>query len=88
MGEKGVYKMFGRDRFTYGGVMKKPEDMGWPSHWLHYISVENADEATERATKAGASVMMPPMDVPGGGRIAIMTDPQGAMFAVHSNVAA
>ena len=88
MGEKGIYRMFGRDRFTYGGVMKKPEGMSWPSHWLHYISVENADEAAERATNAGASVLMPPMDVPGGGRIAIMTDPQGAMFAVHSNVAA
>lgn len=88
LGDKGAYKMFGRDRFTYGGVVKKPEDMGWPSHWLHYISVENADAATERATNAGAEVMMPPMDVPGGGRISIMTDPQGAMFAVHSNVTA
>lgn len=88
LGDKGVYKMFGRDRFTYGGVMKKPEDMGWPSHWLHYVSVESADAATERATNAGAEVMMPPMDVPGGGRISIMTDPQGAMFAVYSNVAA
>lgn len=88
MGDKGVYKMYGRDRFTYGGVMKKPDDMNWPSHWLHYVNVDNADAATERATSAGANVMLPPTDVPGGGRIAVMTDPQGAMFAVHSNAPA
>jgi predicted enzyme related to lactoylglutathione lyase len=88
MGDKGVYKMYGRDRFTYGGVMKKPDDMNWPSHWLHYVNVDSADDATSRATDAGATVMMPPMDVPGGGRIAILTDPQGAMFAVHSNATA
>ena len=85
MGEKGIYKMFGRDRFTYGGVMKQPEGMGVPPHWLHYINVDSADAATERATQAGGNVMLPPMDVPGGGRISIMTDPQGAMFAVHAN---
>jgi uncharacterized protein len=84
LGEKGVYKMFGRDRFTYGGVMKTPEGMGYPPHWLQYVSVESADAAAERAKEAGADIMMPAMDIPGGGRIAIMTDPQGAMFAVHA----
>jgi uncharacterized protein len=88
MGDKGTYKMFGRDRFTYGGVMRKPDDMEWPSHWLHYVSVDSADAAAERATKAGATVLLPPMEVPGGDRIAVMTDPQGAMFAVHSKLAA
>ncbi|HEY9229528.1 MAG TPA: VOC family protein [Gemmatimonadaceae bacterium] len=82
---KGTYKMFGRDRFTYGGVMTKPSDMPVPSHWLHYISVkDSADAAAERATKAGGKLMLGPMEVPGGDRIAILTDPQGAMFAVHS----
>jgi len=88
MGDKGAYHMFGRDRFTYGGMMKKPADMTMPSHWLHYISVpDSADAAAERATKRGATLMLGPMEVPGGDRIAILTDPQGAMFAVQSKPA-
>ena len=82
---KGPYKMFGRDRFTYGGVMKKPVGLSAPSHWLNYITVKDtADAAVERATKLGAKLMIGPMDVPGGDRIAELVDPQGAMFAVHS----
>jgi predicted enzyme related to lactoylglutathione lyase len=62
--------------------------MNWPSHWLHYVTVDSADAAADRAVSAGATVMLPPTDVPGGGRIAVLTDPQGAMFAVHANTPA
>jgi uncharacterized protein len=84
MGDMGVYHMFGRDRFTYGGMMKKTEN-GPGTYWLHYVRVDDsADAAAERATKAGAKIMVPPMEVPGGDRIAVLSDPQGAAFAVHS----
>jgi predicted enzyme related to lactoylglutathione lyase len=84
MGEMGIYHMFGRDRFTYGGMMKRTVEMP-PPGWLHYIRVaDSADAAVERAKNAGGKVMMGPMEVPGGDRVAILTDPQGAAFAVHS----
>ncbi|MGH9884778.1 MAG: VOC family protein, partial [bacterium] len=84
MGEQGIYKMFGRDRFTYGGMMKLSPGMPAP-YWLHYIRVaDTVDAAVERATAAGGKVMLPPLEVPGGDRVAILTDPQGAVFAVHS----
>ena len=84
MGKMGIYYMFGRDRFTYGGIMTKPPEAP-ASSWVHYIRVsDTADAAAERAVKAGGSVMLAPMDVPGGDRIAVLTDPQGAVFAVHS----
>jgi len=86
MGEMGTYHMFGRDRFTYGGMMQRNEQMPPPS-WLHYAMVDNADAATERAKNGGATVIIPPMEVPGGDRIAVMLDPQGAAFAVHSKAA-
>jgi predicted enzyme related to lactoylglutathione lyase len=86
MGEMGVYHMFGRDRFTYGGMMKKTPD-GPGVYWLHYIRVDSADAATERAKKAGATLMVGPMEVPGEDRIAVLRDPQGAVFAVHSKKA-
>jgi len=81
---KGIYHIFGRGPFTYGGMMKKPDDMPAPSHWLHYIEVESADAATERAVNAGGKVLLDPIEVPSGARIAILSDPQGAPFAVHS----
>ncbi len=87
MGPMGKYLMFGRDRFMYGGMMNKPADMPAPPHWLHYVRVDSADAAAERATKAGGTVINGPMDVPGGDRIAQIIDPQGAAFAVHSKAA-
>jgi len=84
MGDMGMYHMFGRDRFTYGGMMKKPAEAPGV-YWLHYARVaDSADAAAERAQKAGSTVMVGPMEVPGGDRIAVIRDPQGAMFAVHS----
>src|ERR1051325_8013747 len=50
MGDMGTYHMFGRDRFTYGGMMNKPPHVAAPIHWLHYIQVDSADAAAERAT--------------------------------------
>ena len=86
MGDMGVYHMYGRDRFTYGGMMKKP-----PRCRCHTgcttSRVDSADAAAERATKAGGKLMVGPMEVPGGDRVAILNDPQGAWFAVHSKAA-
>jgi predicted enzyme related to lactoylglutathione lyase len=88
MGQMGVYKMFGRDRFTYGGIMTKSPDMPMGPYWLHYIRVaDSVDAAVERATQLGGIVRLPPMEVPGGDRVAILSDPQGATFAVHFKAA-
>ncbi|HSL69431.1 MAG TPA: VOC family protein [Longimicrobiales bacterium] len=84
MGPAGIYHMFGRDRFTYGGMYNKPDDMPAPPHWVHYALVDSADAAAERATAHGGQVLVGPMEVPGGDRIAVIVDPQGATFAVHS----
>jgi predicted enzyme related to lactoylglutathione lyase len=51
--------------------------------WLFYTETSDLDTAIARATKNGATVMNGPMDVPGGGRIAQLMDPQGAAFALH-----
>jgi len=87
MGESGKYRMFGRDRFTYGGMFRKSPEMP-VSTWLYYASVKDtADAAAERGVKGGAKIFNGPMDVPGGDRIAALFDPQGAAFAVHSKPA-
>lgn len=79
MGDAGVYQMYGKGETMYGGMMKQQ-----PAVWAFYAQVEDADAATGRATSAGAQVLVGPMDVPGGDRVAFLQDPQGAYFGVHS----
>jgi len=50
--------------------------------WLGYIAVEDVDRCVESVEHGGGKVMMPAMDIPNVGRIAMMTDPQGAPFYV------
>lgn len=52
-----------------------------PAHWLVYFAVDNTDATVEKAQDLGGSVMMPPTDIPPG-RMAVITDDQGAHFAV------
>jgi predicted enzyme related to lactoylglutathione lyase len=66
------------------GMMSMPAQMpaGVPSYWMPYFQVADCDASTAKAKELGASVMVPPQDIPKTGRFAVLTDPQGAMFAV------
>ena len=86
MGPAGVYLIFGMNGVQRGGMyIKLPENPG-PPNWLPYAHVPNADAGFALALSTGAKGTVPPMDVPGGGRIAMLLDPAGAAFAVHSIV--
>jgi hypothetical protein len=85
MGEPyGNYQMFDRGDVILGGMYNKPESMPAPFHWVHYVLVKDVDQIASRAQKLGATVIYGPTDVPGGPRIAMFTDPQGAMLAVYA----
>ncbi|WP_426243169.1 VOC family protein [Nocardioides sp. LHG3406-4] len=62
-----------------------PQDEGVPPHWNVCFNVDDADRIAARATELGAKQVVAPFDVPGIGRIAGLTDPQGAMFSVMQN---
>jgi len=65
-----------------GGIMPMSEAHGdAPSHWLPYFTVTSTDRAAGRARGLGGAVMLEPTDI-GNGRIAVLSDPQGAPFAV------
>jgi hypothetical protein len=88
MGPSGIYLIFGWGGQQRGGIYNKTAEMTWPSNWLSYARVPNADAAAAQARGIGGKVTMGPMDVPGGDRIAVILDPQGATFAVHATKAA
>jgi predicted enzyme related to lactoylglutathione lyase len=52
-----------------------------PPNWLVYFAVANTDDIVKRAQELGGKVMSPASDIPQG-RMAVLTDPQGATFAV------
>jgi predicted enzyme related to lactoylglutathione lyase len=84
MGPGGKYFMFGKKSVPYGGMYNRPPEMsGMSPFWMLYVNVRDVHKAVETATKAGAFVKQPPMEIPGG-MIAILGDPQGAGFAVHA----
>lgn len=64
-----------------GGLMKAPKP-GMPAQWVPYIFVDDVDATVTNATKLGATACMPPMDIPNVGRIAVISDPQGAVFGI------
>lgn len=83
MGPMGTYRIFGVDDQRLGGMMTTPQGSPMPPMWIFYASTSDLDAAIGRATKHGGTVINGPMEVPGGGRIAQLTDPQGAVFALH-----
>jgi hypothetical protein len=83
MGPAGIYQMFGMASGELGGIYKKPAEMPGPPQWLFYVHVADLEAAAARVKADGGKVLVGPMDIPGGGRIAICLDPQGANFALH-----
>jgi uncharacterized protein len=54
---------------------------GVPNYWMAYFTVDDVDAAHRRAIDAGATERVPPLDFPGG-RMSIISDPQGASFGL------
>jgi|HubBroStandDraft_6_1064221.scaffolds.fasta_scaffold46955_3 predicted enzyme related to lactoylglutathione lyase len=88
MGPMGTYLIFGADGVQYGGMFKMSPHHGPHPFWLPYAAVADADASAKVVTASGGRIVNGPMDVPGEGRIAQLTDPAGVLFAIHSQKAA
>jgi len=68
-----------------GGLMALPAEAGaTPPHWLVYVGTPNVDATCSQAQGLGARVVKPPADIPNVGRFAVLSDPQGATFALFT----
>jgi len=83
MGPMGTYRMLGVGDRSAGGLMAIPTGAPMPPAWVHYAETSDLDATMKRATSKGGKVLMGPEEIPGGGRIAQLTDPQGGVFALH-----
>jgi predicted enzyme related to lactoylglutathione lyase len=68
-----------------GGMLTMPEQVPAevPSHWLVYFGTTDVDGDVTRARDLGANPAVEGMDLPGGGRFAVLIDPQGAVFGLY-----
>jgi predicted enzyme related to lactoylglutathione lyase len=63
------------------GALYENKQVPHPS-WLSYIAVISADEAAAKAKSLGATALQEPFDVFDVGRMAVLSDPEGAVFAL------
>lgn len=79
-----IYRMINAGPGPIGGIM---EEKNIPaSHWMPYLAVADVDAAANQCKALGGSVCVPPTDIPGTGRFAVVSDPQGAYFSLYKGL--
>ena len=84
-----AYKIWTMGREGRGGLYSIHEERNVvlpPPHWLSYIGTADVDATVRQAVELGGKVATPAYDVAGVGRMAVLHDPQGAMFAISAQV--
>ena len=79
------YVMARRDGHAAAGMMQLSDQMaasGMPPVWTTYVSVSDIDATVAAVGPAGGTVLQPPMDVMDAGRMAVLSDPTGAVIAL------
>ena len=78
-GQYFMARIRGKDVAAVGSI---PEGAPQMATWNTYVWVDSADDTASKVRDAGGSVMMEPFDVMDAGRMAVATDPEGAVFFV------
>lgn len=79
--EFGGYRIFNVGETGIAGFMALP-DASVPANWHPYVAVDDVDATLAKAKELGGAAIMEPMDVPETGRVALLTDPQGATIGI------
>jgi predicted enzyme related to lactoylglutathione lyase len=78
-----VYTTFKLGSTYVAGMMPITPQMGkMRPHWGTYFTVSNPDETAREAVQQGGAICVSPRDIPGVGRFAGITSPQGVTFYI------
>jgi hypothetical protein len=83
MGNGQMYSFLKKDGHNAAAISPMQPEMqaqGIPSHWNNYVTVDDINAMPEKVTAAGGTVIAPPFDVLGSGRMMVAQDPTGAMI--------
>jgi predicted enzyme related to lactoylglutathione lyase len=81
------YTMWTNNGTPLGGVSGITDEMkknGVPPSWLASVGVANVDETVKKAEALGGKTVVPAADIPGAGRYAVISDPQGVPIAIFA----
>jgi len=77
------YYMFAAGETQIGGMMAMPREAGIAKPvWLGYVHVADVDATVAAAQRDGATLCVPPTDIPNIGRFSMILDPQGVAVYV------
>jgi len=82
------YTLLGAGKGPIGGLMALDAqacEAGARPAWSGYVAVVDVDAHAQSVVKAGGSLHHGPEDIPGVGRFAMVSDPQGAVFALFTD---
>jgi predicted enzyme related to lactoylglutathione lyase len=77
-----AYTLFSAGDQAVAGAVTMPGTVNMPPHWIGFVGVDDVDASAAKVKSLGGAVLMGPQDIPGVGRFAIITDPQGAHLAL------
>jgi len=89
-GMSNPYTLFCVGERAVGGLMELPRaacEAGARPSWRGHIWSDDVDTFAPRVVRAGGAVLHPPEDIPGVGRFATVSDPQGALFVLFKGSA-
>lgn len=81
MGAMGDYVFVDAAGERIGAIMQRPADSP-PAKWRFYFRAPDIEAAARTVAERGGTVHAGPMEVPGGDRIIVASDPAGVMFGV------
>ena len=83
MGSMGTYHVASLGGAQIAGIgAPAPDAPPMPPSWGVYVTVADCDATVAKAKSLGATLCAGPFDVPTVGRMAVLQDPQGAVFNV------
>jgi len=80
--EAGGYALCLVDGRAAAAITPTPEGNPAPSAWSTYLASDDLDATVAKAKEAGSQFPMEPMDVMTQGRLAVGTDPTGALYGI------
>lgn len=80
--EMGDYTLCRRDGQTVAGMAPKMPGMDTPTVWSLYLKSSDLDTSARRIEAGGGKLLVPPMEIPGQGRMLFGFDPTGAAFGL------
>jgi predicted enzyme related to lactoylglutathione lyase len=64
-----------------GGIMR-PQDGPWPGNMCFYVKVDDLASYLTKVEAAGGKTLVPRMEVPGVGALALFEDPDGRVTGI------